>query len=61
MDKFTAKHRVTQLIADNFINIESTNDYTPMHYNLKNTVDNVEELLLDLIDRIYKETTNDNQ
>ena len=55
MDKFTAKHRVTQLIADNFIHIESTNDYTPMHYNLKNTVDNVEELLLDLIDRIYKE------
>ena len=61
MDKFTAKQRVTQLIAHNFIHVESTDDYKPMNYNLKNTVDNVEELLLDLIDRIYKETTNDNQ
>ena len=61
MNRMTAKQRVTQLIADNFIHIESTNDYTPMHYNLKNTVDNVEELLLDLIDRIYKDTTDDNQ
>jgi hypothetical protein len=60
MDKFTAKHRVTQLIADNFIHIESTNDYIPTFNTLKNTVDNVEELLLDLIDRIYKETTDDN-
>lgn len=55
MDKFTAKQRVTQLIAHNFIHVESTDDYTPMNYNLKNTVDNLEELLLDLIDRIYKE------
>ena len=60
MNRMTAKQSVTQLIADNFIHIESTNDYTPMHYNLKNTVDNVEELLLDLIDRIYKDTTDDN-
>ena len=55
MDKFTAKHRVTQLIADNFIHVESTNDYIPTFNNLKNTVDNVEELLLGLIDKIYKE------
>ena len=46
MDKFTAKQRVTQLIAHNFIHVESTDDYTPMNYNLKNTVDNVEELEL---------------
>ena len=56
MDKFTAKQRVTQLIAHNFIHVESTDDYVHTFNTLKNTVDNVEELLLDLIDKIYNET-----
>ena len=55
MDRFTAKQRVTQLIAHNFIHVESTDDYVHTFNTLKNTVDNVEELLLDLIDKIYKE------
>tara|TARA_R100001460_G_scaffold44048_2_gene80566 strand:+ start:5341 stop:5520 length:180 start_codon:yes stop_codon:yes gene_type:complete len=59
MHRFTAKQKVTQMIADNFIHVESTDDYTPMHYNLKNTIDNVEVLLLDLIDKIYKENEDE--
>ena len=55
MNKFTAKQRITQVIADNFVHVESTDDYVPIFNTVKNTVDNVEKLLLDLVDRIYEE------
>ena len=49
-----AKHRVTQLIAHNFIHIESTDDYMPIGKNLKDTVDKLEEILLSVVDDIYE-------
>jgi|TARA_R100001086_G_C11629298_1_gene201151 hypothetical protein len=53
MNRHSAKHRVTQLIAHNFIHIEDTDDYAPIGKNLKDTVDKLEEILLSVVDDVY--------